>query len=55
MGSTCDRGTPRNQRRAPQVLPRNIKIGREPVRADWIEDVLGGLIVLAAGLAVALS
>lgn len=56
MGSTCDRGTqPKNQRRAPRVLPRNIKIGREPVRADWIEDVLGGLIVLAAGLALALS
>jgi len=56
MGSTFVRGTlPQNQRRAPRSLPRNLRIGREPVRADWIEDVLGGLIVLAAGLVLALS
>lgn len=56
MGSTCDRGTqPKNRRKPARVLPRNLRIGREPVRADWIEDVLGGLIVLAAGLALALS
>ncbi len=55
MGSMSGVGTPKNQRRAPRVLPRNVKIGREPARADWIEDVLGGLIVLAAGLALALS
>ena len=56
MGSTFAHGMqPKNQRRAPRMLPRNLRIGREPVRADWIEDVLGGLIVLAAGLAVALS
>lgn len=46
---------PKNRRKVPRVLPRNLRIGREPARADWIEDVLGGLIVLAAGLAVALS
>lgn len=55
MGSMSEVGMqPKNRRRAPRVLPRNIKIGREPVRADWIEDVLGGLIVLAAGLVLAL-
>lgn len=56
MGSMCEVGMqPKNRRRAPRVLPRNIKIGREPARADWIEDVLGGFIVVAAGLIVALS
>jgi hypothetical protein len=56
MESTFARGTwPKNQRKPVRVLPRNIRLGREPARADWIEDVLGGLIVLAAGLALALS
>lgn len=55
MGSTFAHGTQKNRRRAPRVLPRNLRIGREPMRADWIEDVLGGLIVLVAGLALALS
>lgn len=56
MGSTFAHGMqPKNRRKPARVLPRNLRIGREPVRADWIEDVLGGLIVLAAGLALALS
>jgi len=56
MGSTFARGMlPKNQRKPVRVLPRNLRIGREPVRADWIEDVLGGLLVVAAGLIVALS
>lgn len=56
MGSTFARGTlPKNQRKPLRVLPRNLRIGREPVRADWIEDVVGGLIVLAVGLVLALS
>lgn len=56
MGSTCDRGTcPKNRRKPARMLPRNLRIGREPVRADWLEDVLGGLLVVAACLALALS
>lgn len=56
MGSTCDRGTLLKNRLKPaRVLPRDLRIGREPARADWIEDVLGGLIVLVAGLVLALS
>jgi len=55
MGSMSGVGTPRNQRKPSRVLPRNLRIGREPARADWIEDVLGGLIVLVAGLVLALS
>lgn len=55
MGSTFVHGMPKNRLKPARVLPRNLRIGREPVRADWVEDVLGGVVVVVVGLFVALS